>query len=114
MRTTSTYKLMPTPEQERTVETVVWRCRDLYNAGLEERKTAWEQCRVSGPVAMQSAHVPGIKEVRPAYCALNAPVLQEVLHRLEKAVQAVFRRLKAGEQPGSPRFQGQDRSTRFT
>jgi transposase len=29
---------MPTPEQERTLETVVWRCRERYNAGLQERK----------------------------------------------------------------------------
>jgi putative transposase len=49
------YQLMPTPEQERTLEQVVWRCRELYNAGLQERKTAWEKCRVSVSFAMQSA-----------------------------------------------------------
>ena len=37
---TFTYKLLPTPKQQRTLATVVWRCRELYNAGLEERKSA--------------------------------------------------------------------------
>jgi hypothetical protein len=38
------YKLMPTPKQEWALERVLWRCRELYNAGLEERKVAWEKC----------------------------------------------------------------------
>ena len=40
VRKTFKYKLNPTPEQERALATVVWRCRELYNAGLEERKAA--------------------------------------------------------------------------
>ena len=60
VRKTYKYKLMPTPEQERVLESVLWRCRELYNAGLEERKAAWEQCRVSVSFAMQSAQLPGI------------------------------------------------------
>ena len=39
MRKTYKYRLMPTPEQERALETVLWRCRTLYNAALEQRKT---------------------------------------------------------------------------
>jgi hypothetical protein len=37
VRKTFKYKLLPTPEQERTLATVLWRCRELYNAGLQER-----------------------------------------------------------------------------
>jgi hypothetical protein len=33
-RKTFKYKLMPTSEQERALESVLWRCRELYNAGL--------------------------------------------------------------------------------
>ena len=72
VRKTFKYKLLPTPEQKRTLESVLWRCRELYNAGLHERKAAWEQCRVCVTFAMQSAQLPGIKEVRPEYCDLNA------------------------------------------
>jgi putative transposase len=113
-RKTFKYKLMPTPEQERTLETVVWRCRELYNAGLEERKAAWQRCRVGVSFAMQSAQLPAIKQVRPEYREINAQVLQDVLHRLGKTFQAFFRRVKAGEHPGYPRFQGKDRYNSFT
>jgi putative transposase len=103
------YKLMPTPEQERMLATVVWRCRELSNAGLQERKAAWERCRTSVTFAMQSAQLPTIKEVRPEYRDINAQVLQDVLHRLDKAFAAFFRRVQNGEHPGYPRFQGKDR-----
>ena len=109
VRKTYTYQLLPTPDQEQALATVVWRCRDLYNAGLEERKAAGEMYGVSVTFARQSAQLPGIKDVRPEYRDLNAQVLQDVLHRLDTAFQAFFRRVQAGEQPGYPGFQGSDR-----
>jgi putative transposase len=63
---------------------------------------------------MQSAQLPPIKAVRPEYHELNAQVLQDVLHRLERACAACFRRLQAGARPGYPRLQGRDRYASFT
>jgi putative transposase len=103
-RKTYKYKLMPSPVQERTLETVVWRCHELYNTGLQERKEAYERSGVSVTFAMQSAQLPAIKEVRPEYREINAQVLQDVLHRLDKAFAAFFRRVQTGEQPGYPCF----------
>ena len=40
-------KLRPTPAQERALEAVLWRCRTLYNAALEQRITAWERCHIA-------------------------------------------------------------------
>src|SRR5215471_11881271 len=114
VRKTYKYKLLPTPAQEQALATVVWRCRELYNAGLQERKAAWEQCGVSVTFAMQSAQLPAIKEVRPEYRDIDAQIFQDVLHRLDKAFAAFFRRLQAGEHPGYPRFQGTDRYNSFT
>ncbi len=90
------YRLKPTPGQARALAVVLWRCRELDNAGLEERKATWEQCGVSLNFARQSAQLPGIKKARPDYRDLNAQVLQDVLHRLDKAFQAFFRRVAAG------------------
>jgi putative transposase len=104
VRTTFKYKLLPTPDQERAMATVVWRCRELYNAGLQERKAAWEQCGITVTFAMQSAQLPAIKEVRPDYREINAQVLQDVLHRLDTAFAAFFRRVQSGERPGYPRL----------
>src|SRR5262249_44922440 len=88
VRKTFKYKLIPTPEQERALEIVLWRCRALYNSGLEERKLAWEKCQVSVSFAMPSAQLPAIKEARPEYRDINAQALQDVLHRLDTAFQA--------------------------
>jgi putative transposase len=63
---------------------------------------------------MQSAQLPDIKDARPEYRDINAQVLQDVLHRLDKTYQAFFRRVKYGEKPGYPRFHGRDRYNSFT
>jgi putative transposase len=63
---------------------------------------------------MQSAQLPAIKEVRPEYREIHAQVLQDVLHRLDKAFAAFLRRVQAGAHPGHPRVQGKDRYTSFT
>jgi putative transposase len=65
VRKTFKYKLKPTPEQERAMVFVVRRCRELYNAALEERKEAWQKCGVRVTVAGQSTQLPDIKTVRP-------------------------------------------------
>jgi putative transposase len=75
--------LNPTPAQERALAVVVWRRRELYNAGLHERKVAGQHGSVSITFAMQSAQLPGVKEVRPEYRDVNAQVVQDVLHRLD-------------------------------
>jgi putative transposase len=108
------YKLMPTPEQEQALECVLWRCRTLYNAALEERKTAWERGRVSVNYYQQKAELPELKAEFPEYTSVHSQVLQDVLLRLDRAFQAFFRRLKNGEKPGYPRFQGRNRYTSFT
>jgi putative transposase len=99
VRKTFTYQLLPTTAQEWTQATVLWRCRELYNAGLQERKAAWERCRVSVSFTMQSAQLLAIKAVCPEYREIHAQVVQDVLHRLDKACAAFFRRLQAGAQP---------------
>ena len=40
---------------------------------------------------------------------INASSLQHLLRRLDKAFAAFFRRLKAGEKPGFPRFKSRNR-----
>jgi hypothetical protein len=36
------YKFKPTPQQEQVMAFVMRRCRELYNAALQERKEAWQ------------------------------------------------------------------------
>ena len=100
------YKLQPTQEQERTMEFVLRRCRELYNAGLQERRDAWKKCHKTMTCAHQSAQLPAIKALRPEYHDVHSQVLQDVLIRLDRALAAFFRRVQAGEQPGYPGFNG--------
>jgi putative transposase len=113
VRKTYKYKLKPTSEQEQRMAFVLRRCRELYNAALQERKEAWQKCGVSVTVAQQSTQLPAIKEVRPEYRDINAQVLQDVLMRLDRAFQRFFARVKVGETPGYPRFQGVNRYNSF-
>jgi putative transposase len=114
IRKTFKYKLLPTPAQAQALETVLWHCRALYNTALDERKTAWERCHVSVTYYQQKAELPDLKAVFPEYSKVHSQVLQDVLLRLERAFQAFFRRLKSGENPGYPRFQGRTRYKSFT
>src|SRR5262252_8665771 len=114
VRKTFKYKLQPTAEQEGTMAFVVRRCRELYNAALEERREAWRLRRISITAASQSAQLPAIKEARPEYRDIHSQILQDVLTRLNRAFQRFFARVKAGETPGYPRFQGANRYHSFT
>jgi putative transposase len=114
VRKTFKYKLQPTAEQAGTMEFVLRRCRELYNAALEERREAWRLRRVSIAVAGQSAQLPDIKQGRPEYQDIHSQVLQDVLTRLDRAFQAFFRRVTQGETPGYPRFKSSSRYDSFT
>jgi putative transposase len=62
----------------------------------------------------QEAELADIRAEYPEYAAVHSHVLQDVLARLDKAYQAFFRRVAAGETPGYPRFQGRNRYHSFT
>ena len=59
VRKTYKEKLRPTPAQERALDEVLWRCRVLYNAALEQRITAWTRCHVSVTRYQQETRVEG-------------------------------------------------------
>lgn len=43
VRKTYKYRLLPTPEQARALETVLWRWRTHHSVALEQRKTWWQR-----------------------------------------------------------------------
>jgi putative transposase len=115
VRKTYKYKLYPTPDQERQLDHTLRLCRVLYNVALEQRKTWWERGQGrNATYYQQKAELPDLKAACLEYAEVNAQVLQDVILRLERAYQAFFRRVKAGETPGHPRFQGKGRYNSFT
>src|SRR5215470_8871399 len=114
-RKTYQEKLQPTPEQERQLEEVLWHCRTLYNTALEQRLTWWRRGQGRSATRLQQAvERKDIRAAFPAYAAIHSHVLQDVLARLDRAYQAVFRRVGKSEKPGFPRFQGRHRYHSFT
>ena len=108
------YKLRPTPQQEEQLDATLWRCRTLYNAALEQRIMVWKSRGITLGAYQQQAELPDLKVAFPEYADIHSQVLQDVLARLDKTYQAFFRRVKAGETPGFPRFQGRGRYRSFT
>ncbi|HEY0737197.1 MAG TPA: transposase [Herpetosiphonaceae bacterium] len=103
------YRLYPTRQQDTAMLTMLDTHRHLYNRALEERKNAWEQERRSVSYRDQSAHLKIERTTNPYLAATNFSSCQATLRRLDKAFQAFFRRVKAGEKAGHPRFKSRNR-----
>lgn len=98
------YRLYPTAAQRDVLDEQLRICCELYNSALQERRDAWRMVRVSIGFRQQSAQLPSIKVERPDVAAVYSQVLQDVLHRVDKAFSAFFRRVRRGERAGFPRF----------
>ncbi len=114
MRKTFKYRLYPSHGQETLLNLSLDECRWLYNHLLEERKTAWEQRHEAVSLFDQQATLPGLKVERPALKKVYSQVLQNVAVRIDWGLKAFVRRVKAGKQPGYPRFRGRTRYTSLT
>jgi putative transposase len=107
------YRLYPTKAQRRSLDQTVETCRRWYNACLAERKTAWETEKRSVSKFEQLAKVKDYRKENSYAAQVHSHVLQVVVADLDKAFQAFFRRVQAGETPGYPRFKGRNRFDSF-
>ena len=114
MRRAFRYRLWTHANQERELAIALETHRRLYNACLEQRKTAYEAEKRSVKYTEQSAWFKAERAVNPFFARLNFSSAQDTMRRLDKAFQAFFRRVKAGEKPGYPRFKARDRFDSFT
>ena len=103
------YRIYPTKAQETQLNQHLELCRWVYNKTLETRKNAFEQDGKSVSYYDTKKMLPIWKEEKPSLKAVHSMVLQDVTMRVELAYQAFFRRVKAGEDPGYPRFKGYGR-----
>ena len=80
----------------------------LYNGALQERRDAYRHVsKTSVTYGQQSAQLKEIRAFDPGRQGRwSFSSQQATLRRLDKAMQAFFRRVKAGETPGYPRFRG--------
>lgn len=88
-------------------------CRWLYNRLLEQRQSMWKDFKESPTLYDQIVWLPVLKSERPSLDTVFSQILQDVAMRVDLAFKAFFRRVKAGENPGYPRFRGKGRYDSF-
>jgi putative transposase len=81
---------------------------------LAVRKNTWEQAHESRSLYDTNKLLTSWKQGKPELGQVHSQVLQDAQGRVDLALKAFFRRAKAGEEPGYPRFRGQGRYDSFT
>jgi putative transposase len=109
VRRAYTFRLRPTARQHVALGRCLASHRELYNAALEERRDAWRLRGTGVSYGDQSAQLKEIRQVRPDVGVWSFSSQQATLRRLNRAFASFFRRVKAGETPGYPRFRSAHR-----
>ena len=106
MRKTFKYRLYPTKFQVTKMNNILEQTRWVYNETLALRKSAWESEKKSIGLYDTQKELTKWKANKPELTAVQAQALQNAQVRVDLAFKAFFRRCKAGEKPGFPRFKG--------
>ena len=108
------YRIYPTIKQQSTLETWLDACQTLYNQALDMRIKAFKETGKSPSWYDQNLMIPDLCQRAPFWKTLHSDITRDALGRLDKAYKAFFRRLKAGDNPGFPRFKGKGRYRSIT
>jgi putative transposase len=107
------FRIYPTRRQRLALEAQLRFACDLYNAGLEQRRYARRAGKRVGYVS-QCRELTALRAAGDGPPQMSCSAMRSPLRRLERAYQAFFRRVKAGEKPGYPRFRSQRRYDSLT
>jgi putative transposase len=114
MRKTFKFRIFPTKGQRTKLKATLEGCRRAYNLCLEVRRDAYEQ---EGRTLSLYDTYRMVKDWRandPVIGACHTHIVQNTCERVNLAFQAFWRRCKAGQNPGYPRFKGEGRYDSFT
>jgi putative transposase len=104
------YRLYPHARQSKKLNYLLDLSRNVYNAALEQRIESYRETGLGVTYKVQSRHFGNLRRADPdGLGELNFSCMQHALRRLDKAYGAFFRRLKAGEKAGFPRFKNRNR-----
>lgn len=107
MRRAFKFLLRPTAKQAQALAACLEAHRQLYNAALQERREAYRRAKATIRYSDQSARLKDIRRIDPDdQGRWSFSSQQATLRRLDKAFVTFFRRVKAGQVPGYPRFKG--------
>lgn len=114
MRKTFKYRVFPTPAQATALQRILDGCRWVYNKTLEARRDAWQNEHKSLSRYDTNKLLTAWREEHAFLRDGHAQAMQDAQKRVDLAFRAFFRRVKAGETPGYPRFRSQRRYDSFT
>jgi len=114
MLKTCKFRLYPTKSQRSKMGRTLDLCRCVYNQTLAYRKDAWEKEGRSTSKYETNNLLPNWKVEKPDLNEVFSQVLQNTQERVDLALKAFFRRVKAREKTGYPRFRGSGWYDSFT
>jgi len=113
VRRTFKYRLYPASTQTDALDWQVNEACRLFNAALDERRSAWRMNGIGVRYLDQSNQLKAIRAAGDVGVA-NFSACQDVLRRVDKTFAAFFRRLRAGQKAGYPRFRSRFRYDSLT
>ena len=114
LRRKISFRLYPTPAQDKILREFLELHRELYNAALQERVECYKKTGQSIRYNDQQNMLPAIKVDRPELVPLGSQALQATLKRLDLAYAAFYSRVERGQTPGFPRFKSKRRFDSFS
>ena len=114
IRRTYRYRLYPTAKQRRALEAQLAFACELYNAALEQRRDLWRRCRILVRRAAQYRELTDVRAAGLGPPGMSCHAMRDPLRRADLAYAAFFRKLRAGENAGHPRFRSRRRYDSLT
>ncbi len=108
------YRLYPTARQRLALQAQLGFAGELYNAALEQRRDAWRGRRRSVSYVSQCRDLTDVRAHTLGPRGMSCFAMRAPLRRVDRAFAAVFRRVRAGEKPGYPRFRSRRRYDTLT
>jgi putative transposase len=103
------FRVYPNRAQRDGLATMLGAFCDLYNAALQQRIEAYQRRGISLHFYDQTAELKAVRAVDERLASFSFTAEAQVLRRLDKAFKAFFRRVKARQNPGFPRFRAKAR-----
>ncbi len=114
MLRTYTMRLKVTKKQDEKLSDLLEHLCVLYNQSLAQRKTSWEKDRKSVSYNDQQKLLTEFRQQSSVVSDFPVAIQRDPLRRVDKAYKAFFRRVKAKQNPGYPRFKPASQYTSFT
>lgn len=105
-------RLKPTAHQRAELARILDDSAETYNAALQERRDAWKLCQKRIGLYDQQKELTELRR-DPNFANIAIDIQREPLRRVDRAFRAFFRRIKAGQKPGYPRFRARARYDSF-